>query len=629
MSDGVQTTQLDGDFSLGRNMALGGDLTAQGDTILGGSVRVKGWLDAPNILGPCKGLFESEDDLNETYPTPRNGWYAFVGESLPATVYRAWRGKWEETGESGGASSIVYSIADEDTDLAELVESTILQLIESGGISVDSSIFDLEEKYLSKTDDDTASGVITFLKGILFGEDGTYGIDENGDATLNNVTVSEDVKSSNFNESEQSGFGITKSAATGKWSAFFTNLTIWGKAIFNELEIRKLSAVGGSVVLSAASSKILLVEEYYVNDEMVGWKCWYLADDGTTATQNGWQVGDQARCQSFNIEEGTYENVGNKDYWRCVILVSSENEKIYDDDGNELYDGQEFGWIVLSLTNAQASDYGSTYSGASWDEDYAYLSTPAAGDAIVLFGHQIQDADNSDELERMNVIIESAAETTPVRREYTGIYTFSLEGRCTAETGPAGWTVLSSLFKWNTGSVTVPNYVDMGEWTDGCTAGQYTIWYYNGEAWRFDGYTDEDGNEVTTTTETPSTDASGWVRLTYTNTSEIARAIFIELSLGGQMYYDETETVTLSVWDVMKTTEYTSDYTFSVERDSGDDSSDAVWNAAFAANYDGGTTFTISFSDLNFVDGSRTTKFWVYATENDTDEELEEALIEY
>ena len=397
-------------------------------------------------------------------------------------------------------------------------------------ISDDSELWD---KFLRKDTDDTASGVITFLKGILFGENGLFSIDENGNAVLNDavlsgslttggdatvggdVTVTGDVKSSNFSEAEQSGFGIVKSSS-GKWNAFFTNLTIWGKAIFNELEIRKLSAVGGSIVLSAASSKILLVEDYYVNDEMVGWKCWYLADDGTTATQNGWQVGDQARCQSFNIEEGTYENVGNKDYWRCVIAVSSENEKIYDDDGNELYDGQEFGWIVLSLTNAQASDYGSTYSGASWDEEYAYNSTPAADDAIVLYGHQPQDDDNSDELNRMNLIILTAAEDDPQILMYQGIYTFSLEGRLVAKMAPSGWEILSSSFTWNTGSVTIPNYVNMNtEWTDGCTADQYTIWYYNGETWRFDGYTDEDGNVVTSTTETPATGASGWVQLTY------------------------------------------------------------------------------------------------------------------
>ena len=109
--------------------------------------------------------------------------------------------------------------------------------------------------------------------------------------------------------------------------------------------------------------------------------------------------------------------------------------------------------------------------------------------------------------------------------------------------------------------------------------------------------------------------------------SDGERQIFIELALGGFMYADETETVTLAVKSANGAVDYTDEYTFTVERDSGDDSSDAVWNAAFAANYDGGTSFDLVFSDMNFTVGSRTTKFWVTATAADG-EELED-VIEY
>lgn len=172
------------------------------------------------------------------------------------------------------------------------------------------------------------------------------------------------------------------------------------------------------------------------------------------------------------------------------------------------------------------------------------------------------------------------------------------------------------------------------------------------DAWRIDSITVPDGAEyetdagAVTLTLPAETSVEGYVTVTLTayRTSGASsetlsysipvstltvgdRVLVIELALGGFMYSDETETVTLAVKSANGAVDYTDEYTFTVERDSGDDSSDAVWNAAFAANYDGGTSFDLVFSDMNFTVGSRTTKFWVTATATDGDE-LEE-VIEY
>lgn len=65
--------------------------------------------------------------------------------------------------------------------------------------------------------------------------------------------------------------------------------------------------------------------------ECVGWKCYLLADNGTTATMNDWQEGDQARCQTMGeiVAGGTYSDVSNKSYWRTIPDggVSTQNEK--------------------------------------------------------------------------------------------------------------------------------------------------------------------------------------------------------------------------------------------------------------------------------------------------------------
>lgn len=71
-------TQIDGDVSIGHNAHVGGKVEVSGCISVGRDLRVYGWLDAPNIKGPSKGLFKSEAQLLATYPKPRNGWWALV-----------------------------------------------------------------------------------------------------------------------------------------------------------------------------------------------------------------------------------------------------------------------------------------------------------------------------------------------------------------------------------------------------------------------------------------------------------------------------------------------------------------------------------------------------------------------
>lgn len=74
--------------------------------------------------------------------------------------------------------------------------------------------------------------------------------------------------------------------------------------------------------------------------DLIGWQCYILADDGTTATQNTWTKYDQAKCQTFNIQSGTYRGVENKFYWRLVTAVSASAEVIKDEEGNTLSRGR-------------------------------------------------------------------------------------------------------------------------------------------------------------------------------------------------------------------------------------------------------------------------------------------------
>ena len=105
-----------------------------------------------------------------------------------------------------------------------------------------------EGRFISKDKKDETKEVVTFLKGIGIGK--LFDIDGDGNARLNSVTLAKFLRSANFNPSEQAGFGITQ-REDGKYHLSVTDLTIWGKGIFNELDVVKDKLkVGGEKVLT-------------------------------------------------------------------------------------------------------------------------------------------------------------------------------------------------------------------------------------------------------------------------------------------------------------------------------------------------------------------------------------------
>lgn len=83
----VRNEQIGGDLTVTRHAAVGGRLRVKGVSRFGRDVKIEGWLDAPNIKGPWKGLFMSLDDVRAAYPEPEAGWLVLVGQGLPADIY--------------------------------------------------------------------------------------------------------------------------------------------------------------------------------------------------------------------------------------------------------------------------------------------------------------------------------------------------------------------------------------------------------------------------------------------------------------------------------------------------------------------------------------------------------------
>ena len=335
--------------------------------------------------------------------------------------------------------------------------------------------------FLAKDKDDTAAGLITFLKGLRLGKSTKYYIDEDGNVTINLLN------SADYDDAMQSGFGFYK-RKDGKYGLNVTDLSVWGKAYFNNLTIRELTYVGGNLVFSPSAGKIFEVREITdAQGEVTGWKCYLLADDGTTATTNMWEKYDQVKCETFNIQPGVYEHVSNKYYWRLVTDVSTENEVITDAEGNVLYDGKKYAWIIISASD---KDIGS--------------DNPAAGDTIVLEGNRT----NTD---RMNFVVkETYGDNAPREIGYTNVHSYTLSNdNLVYEIGPKKVRFYSRYFEVvATDGSPVKTVNNRGNWQSGNTYAYYDQVTHNGTLWLCIA---PEGEEVT---EEPSENSQKWIAQT-------------------------------------------------------------------------------------------------------------------
>lgn len=354
-------------------------------------------------------------------------------------------------------------------------------------------------EFLSRLYDGTAQGTITFqmlqkfIQGFRIGNNNEFSIDGSGNAILSSVLVNL-LKSLDFNEAEQRGFAI-KQRSDGKYQMLLTDLIVWGKAIFNTLLIRELSYVGGNIVLSPSAGKISYIKEVYseTTNELIGWKCYLLADDGTTATINSFKVEDQVRCKTFNIAPGVYENVSNKDYWRLVTKVSTENEAITDSEGHELYDGKKFAWIQIAKENCmEGSD------------------NPAVGDTIVLMGNR------SDRRRQHLLMMETEGDSAPTFTMYRGINSYSLKGKSIFDVGFNGINIVSKYYHITTvdgEKIWIPVY--RGDWKEGTEYSYYDEVTWLGTRWLCI------SPEGQTTTDEPSEDSPYWKATTNVYTPKL------------------------------------------------------------------------------------------------------------
>ena len=204
--------------------------------------------------------------------------------------------------------------------------------------------------FISKINSDTANGLITFLKGLLIGKNGS------------GITVLEN----------------------GMSQAVVDYLYVKVKAVFDELEVKKKTYVGGEQVISHAGMKCNRVDEL---DNV--YRCYFKEEEDGIEIENQFTPGSLAIAQECNIKTGVSHHVGNRYYWRLVTAVG-EN------------------YIDLSKTVCDPN---------------VENDVPVAGDDIVGLGHK------TDITRQAAIILSSVNEVSPSIIMYQGINDFTLTGK--------------------------------------------------------------------------------------------------------------------------------------------------------------------------------------------------------
>lgn len=155
----IKTTAIEGDVAIGRHVAMGGNALIQGNATIKKNLKVEGWLDAPNIKGSDKGMFNTLTLLRASYPQPSDGWWALVGTSFPLKMYSGRGGQWVDTGVAyAGAQAAgplqdataqakaeeAYTIATQANAEVAVANSAVSRLNETCGTLVD-HVMDLQD----------------------------------------------------------------------------------------------------------------------------------------------------------------------------------------------------------------------------------------------------------------------------------------------------------------------------------------------------------------------------------------------------------------------------------------------------------------------------------------------------
>ena len=412
-------------------------------------------------------------------------------------------------GTTGGGTFVIQILRSDDPEGVPTDNNVLSSLATL--LAIQAATNSLIGQFLSKTDDDTAQGVITFLKGLITatlevggeslfrglaralegikvdGESemesltadelivktraileegfktGNWGLDGEGnfgakkvtasEALFGNITLQNGMKSPVFFPGIfGEGFNLRKKDGTAnQWVLEIQDLILNGTLDVNEILVRKWTHVGAGYIFSSAGFEIDKVEE--LSDRFRVYP--------SKPEENDYRLYDQALCQSFNLD-GTRGSL--KRYWRLVIGIAADRS-----------------YIDLSKTVTDGS------------------GIPEAGDDIIQLGFR-----GSDNSRKGAIIISSIGEDGPYFQSLRGIDSFDLSNKTQIFIGnETEFNVDRFSIKSGNSYHRVP--VDRGEFRQGTTYYYYDRVTYNGAIWLC---------MIDSTTAPPSETYGGWEKQT-------------------------------------------------------------------------------------------------------------------
>ena len=321
--------------------------------------------------------------------------------------------------------------------------------------------------FLSSASDDTASGVITFLKGLLLG-DGTHGIDKDGAARLASLLINgqygiDSTGKGTLAALENSGDIRNTGGITTR------DLTVTGAAHFFKLVIDEIKSAGGSLILTPANG--FVTEKVIHTDGDTHYKLLWKASDGQKSITNMWMAGDQAICMTDNLAAGTTYNASNRFWW---VLVT--------DAGATTVEDVRYNYITVNFDRSK--DANAVSAGTPAD------IVPKVGDNVAMLGSRATDKDSGEVLtDRQNAVYIAAhgsldtGLTAPFMAFYRGITTFDLKKYRKTHFAPNSSAVIANNFLMTGDDYEAPVTTYLGEWTTGMIVPYGGVVSYNGRTW--------------------------------------------------------------------------------------------------------------------------------------------------
>lgn len=270
-------------------------------------------------------------------------------------------------------------------------EVSNLRLMLGGGDGTNTSG---DTRYLRKDKDDTAQGLIRFMRGVQVGERFVTGLLGEG--------------------------GIFRMDDDGHTYLECDRMYVRLKAYFDTVEVRKYMHSGGNRIASPAGMNCSRVEYYTSNNELTTdadeasyFRCYFRADDNGKRITNDFIVGDLAYCKETNVDT----MLSQHQYWRLITGVSvaptADNEHYID-----LANAHDANGNPLDVTLQIIVD--------GVQRSYTCAAFQSGSDAPIAEDDIIQLGNIADKTRQGAIVEYVSGEDAPSYQIYQGIDSYSL-----------------------------------------------------------------------------------------------------------------------------------------------------------------------------------------------------------